>query len=50
MIPDEPGTNQLIAVAVLLDNDELSNAVLELLGGSVLFSVGRKHTVTIDRS
>ena len=50
VIPGEPGTNQLIAVAVILDNDELSNAVIELLGGSILFSVGRKHTVIIDRS
>jgi len=50
VIPGEPGTNQLIAVAVILDNDELSNAVLEILGGSILFSVGRKHTVIIDRS
>lgn len=50
VIPGEPGTNQLIGVAVILDNDELSNAVIELLGGSVLFSVGRKHTVIIDRS
>ena len=50
VIPGDPGTTQLIAVAVVVDTDELSNAVIELLGGSLLYSVGRKHTVVIDRS
>jgi prepilin-type N-terminal cleavage/methylation domain-containing protein len=50
VIPGEPGTVQLIAVSVGVDNDELSAAVVNLLGGSILFSVGRKHTVLIDRS
>jgi prepilin-type N-terminal cleavage/methylation domain-containing protein len=50
VIPGEPGTNQLIAVAVEVETDELSNAVLQLLGGSVVFSLGRRHTVIIDRN
>jgi prepilin-type N-terminal cleavage/methylation domain-containing protein len=50
VIPGEPGTSQLIAVAVELDTDELSNAVLDLLGGTIVFSLGRRHTVLIDRS
>lgn len=50
VIPGDPNTTQLIAVSVVLDTDELSNAVLELLGGSILYSVGRRHTVIIDRS
>jgi len=50
VIPGDPGTTQLIAVAVTVEADELSNAVVELLGGSLVFSVGNKHTVIIDRS
>lgn len=50
ILPDDPTTNQLIAVAVTADNDELSNAIIELLGGSIVYSSGNKHTVAIDRS
>ena len=50
VIPGEPGTNQVIAIAVELDSDELSNAVVDLLGGTIIFSLGRRHTVLIDRS
>lgn len=50
VVPGDPNTTQLIAVAVVIESEELSNAVLELLGGSILYSVGRKHTFIIDRS
>ena len=50
VIPGEPGTNQLIAVSVVLDSDELSNAVVELLGATIVMSLGRRHTVLVDRS
>lgn len=49
-IPSDPATTQLIAVAVTAETDQLSNAIVELLGGSLIFSSGRKHTVAIDRS
>ena len=49
-LPSDPSTTQLIAVAVTADTDELSNAIVELLGGSIIYSSGRKHTVVIDRS
>jgi type II secretory pathway pseudopilin PulG len=49
-LPGDPGTTQLIAVSVTVETQELSNAVVELLGGSLVFSVGLKHTVVIDRS
>jgi len=49
-LPGDPSTRQLIALSVTVETDELSNAVMELLGGSILFSVGSKHTVVIDRS
>lgn len=50
VVPGDPNTTQLIAVAVVIESEELSNAVVELLGGSILYSVGRKHTFIIDRS
>jgi prepilin-type N-terminal cleavage/methylation domain-containing protein len=49
-LPGDPTTTQLIAVSVTVETEELSNAVVELLGGSLVFSVGFKHTVVIDRS
>ncbi|MDH3269698.1 MAG: type II secretion system GspH family protein [Gemmatimonadota bacterium] len=50
VIPGDPTTTQLLAVAVIADTDELSNAIVELLGTSLIFSAGRKHTVVIDRN
>ena len=49
-LPFDPSTRQLIAVSVTADDDELSNAIAELLGGALIFSVGLTHTVLIDRS
>ena len=49
-LPSDPNTTQLIAVSVTVDRDELSNALIELLGSSLIFSVGNTHTVVIDRS
>jgi hypothetical protein len=40
----------LIAVSVTVATEEWSNAVVELLGRSLVFSVRFKHTVVIDRS
>ena len=50
VVPGDPSTNQLIAVSVVVDTDERSNAVVELLGGTIVFSVGRRHTILIARS
>lgn len=48
-LPGDPTTRTLIGVSVTTDSDELSNAVAQFLGGSILFSVGNTHTVVIDR-
>lgn len=50
VLPDDPTTTRLIAIAVTAETEELSNAIVELLGGTLIFSVGTKHTVAIDRS
>ena len=49
-LPFDPSTTQLIAVSVTADDDSLSNAIVSLLRSSLVFSVGRTHTVVIDRS
>lgn len=49
-LPYDPSVTQLIGVSVTAVDDALSNAIVELLGGSLVFSVGRTHTILIDRS
>jgi|SRR6056297_3063821 len=48
-LPGDPSTRTLIGVSVTAESDELSNAVAQFLGSSILFSVGNTHTVVIDR-
>jgi len=49
-LPGDPTTTQLIGAAVTAADDRLSNGIVELLGGSIVASVGNTHTVVIDRS
>ena len=49
-LPGDPKTTMLIGVSVIADEDLLGNAIAELLGGAIVFSVGNAHTLVIDRS
>jgi hypothetical protein len=49
-LPSDPSTRTLIGVSVTTDDDALGNALVELLGTAVVFSVGDAHTIVIDRS
>lgn len=49
-LPGDPNASLLIGASVTAVDDRLSNGIVELLGGSVVFSVGNTHTVVIDRS
>ena len=49
-LPGDPGTHTLIGVSVVVVDQTLGNALVELLGNSIIFSVGGTHTVVIDRS
>lgn len=49
-LPSDPNTTRLIGVSVNTADETLGNAVLELLGGAVVFSTGQAHTIVIDRS
>ena len=49
-LPGDPTASLLIGASVTSVDDRLSNGIVELLGGSVVFSVGNTHTVVISRS
>lgn len=49
-LPGDPGTRRLIGVSVVVTDEILGNALVELLGSAIVFSVGNTHTVVIDRS
>lgn len=49
-LPFDPSTTQIIAVSVTSETEELSNAIAELLGGSIIATAGLTHTFLIDRS
>lgn len=49
-LPGDPSTKTLIGVSVVVTDPQLGNALVELLGSAIVFSVGNTHTVVIDRS
>ncbi len=49
-LPGDPGTQRLIGVSVVVPDEDLGNALLELMGDAVVVSVGGTHTILIDRS
>ena len=49
-LPGDPGASLMLGVSVNIDDEELSNALYEFLGTSILFTVDTKHTILIDRS
>lgn len=49
-LPGDPNTHTLIGVSVVVTDDTLGNALVELLGSAIIFSVGNTHTIVIDRS
>lgn len=49
-LPGDPTTRTLIGVSVVVQDEQLGNALVEFLGSAIVFSVGNTHTVVIDRS
>jgi type II secretory pathway pseudopilin PulG len=49
-LPGDPTTTRLIGASVTSTDDRLHNAIAELLGGNIVWSLGNTHTVVIDRS
>ena len=49
-LPGDPNASLLIGASVTATDDRLSNGIAELLGGSIVFSVGNTHTIVINAS
>jgi type II secretory pathway pseudopilin PulG len=49
-LPGDPGTHTLIGVSVVVADPLLGNALVDVLGSAIIFSVGSTHTVVIDRN
>lgn len=49
-LPGDPSTHTLIGVSVVVEDPNLSGALVEFLGSAIVFSAGTTHTVVIDRS
>lgn len=49
-LPGDPSASLLIGASVTATDDRLSNGIAEILGGSIVFSVGNTHTVVINAS
>ncbi|MBM4183020.1 MAG: prepilin-type N-terminal cleavage/methylation domain-containing protein [Gemmatimonadetes bacterium] len=49
-LPGDPNASLLIGASVTAPDDRLSNGIAELLGGTIVFSVGNTHTVVINAS
>lgn len=48
--PGDPSVTHIIGTLITAPDDELSNAIVELLGGRIVSSVGNSHLVAIDVS
>ena len=49
-LPGDPNTHTLIGVSVVVQDESLGFALMEILGNAIVFSVGSTHTIVIDRS
>lgn len=49
-LPGDPNTRTLIGVSANTADATLGNALIEFMGGAIVFSVGNVHTIVIDRS
>jgi general secretion pathway protein G len=49
-LPGDPNASLLIGASVTAADDRLSNGIIELLGGTIIYSVGNTHTVVINVS
>lgn len=49
-LPGDPSVTQMIGAAVTAPDDALSNAIADVLSGTIVSSVGNTHTVVFDAS
>lgn len=49
-LPGNPNVNRMVGAAITVPDDPLNNAMVEVLGGAIVFSVGNTHTVVFEAS
>jgi prepilin-type N-terminal cleavage/methylation domain-containing protein len=49
-LPYDPSVTRMVGASVTADEDALGNAIVEVLGGAIVASVGNTHTVVFDAS
>ena len=49
-LPGNPNVSQMIGAAITVTDAPLNNAIVEVLGGTIVFSIGNTHTVVFDAS
>lgn len=49
-LPYDPNVTRLIGATITVSDNALNNAIVEALGGAIVFSVGNSHTVVFDAS
>jgi prepilin-type N-terminal cleavage/methylation domain-containing protein len=49
-LPYDPSASRMVGLAITVTQPALDNAIVEVLGGAIVFSVGSTHTVVFDAS
>ena len=49
-LPGNPNVSRMVGAAITVTDAPLNNAILEVLGGTIVFSIGNTHTVVFDAS
>lgn len=47
-LPYDPNVTRMIGAAITVPDPALSNAIVEVLGGAIVYSIGNTHTVVFD--
>jgi prepilin-type N-terminal cleavage/methylation domain-containing protein len=49
-LPGNPNVTRMVGAAITVPDAPLNNAIVEVLGGAIVFSIGNTHTVVFDAS
>lgn len=49
-LPYDPSVTRMVGTTITVTDNALNNAIIEALGGTIVFSVGNSHTVVFEAS
>lgn len=49
-LPGNPNVTRMVGVAITVPDAPLNNAIVEVLGGAIVWSIGNTHTIVFDAS